>query len=122
MSQYIEALNRTRTDAQSNSLASVEIDLSTLTGRDWTRAMDDTSAVWQQEFLTNALLDLFDGAIWENNGNYYGADYLFGTPDSQHYTDTFDQYVRTFVVKRDMNLEQLVQLLGETMLEHLLAA
>lgn len=122
MSQYIEALNRSRADSQSNSLVSVEIDLSSLTGKDWVEAMDDPSAAWQQEFLTKALLDLFTGAIWENNEIYYGADYLFGTPDPQRYIDTFDQYVRTFMVKREQNLEQLVQLLGETMLEQLLAA
>ena len=125
MSQYIEALNRSRADSQKNSLTSVEIELSTLTGKDWAETMGDPSAAWQQGFLTRTLLDLFDEAIWENNGTYYGADYLFGTSvqtDPQHYIDIFDQYVRAFMDKRDLSLEQLVQLLGETMLNRLLAA
>ena len=80
MSEYIEALNRSRSEKEKSSLTSVEIDLSTLTGRDWVESMDDPSAGWQQGFLTKALLSLFKQAIWELDGQFYGADYLLGEP------------------------------------------
>ena len=125
MSQYIEALDRSRSDKRKNSLTSVEIDLSTLTGRDWIETMDDPSAGWQQEFLSNALLNLFKQAIWEINDQFYGADYLLGEScraNPLHYIETFDHYVRAFPDTRHFSLDQLVQLSGEAMLDRQLVA
>lgn len=125
MSQYIEALNRSRSDKQKNSLASVEIDLSTLTGRDWVETMDDSSAGWQQGFLSKALLNLFEQAIWEIGGQFYGADCLLGEScqaKPQHYIDIFDRYVRASPGTRHLSLDQLVRLTGEAMLDRQLVA
>jgi len=125
MSQYIETLNRSRSDQQKNSLTSVEIDLSTLTGRDWVETMGDHSAGWQQGFLSKALLNLFKQAIWEIDGQFYGADCLLGEScqaNPQHYIDIFDRYIRAFPNARHLSLDQLVQLSGEAMLDRQLVA
>ena len=125
MNAYIDAINRSRTDSNMESLAAVKIDLSSLSGSDWIDVMDDSAAVWQKEYLTDAVLKLFADSIWEIDGRFLGADCLLddcGQPESHCFIEIFDQYVRTCTAQRRLNLERLVQLAGESVLDRQVAA
>lgn len=119
MSKYIETLNRSLAESDSSSMASVKIDLSSLAGYDWIDVMDDPSAIWQKEYLTEEVLKLSADAIWEIDGQFFSVEFLLGDseqPDSQRFIEIFDQCVRASPDQRRMNLESLVQLAGESVL------
>ena len=125
MNWYIDALNRSRQESEEKFGASVKIELSSLVGKDWLDVMDDPAAVWQKKYLNKAVVALFEDAIWEIDGQFFGAGFLSGGGEQagpQYFVDIFDQYVRAFPGQGHLNLERLVQLAGEWVLDGQLAA
>lgn len=125
MERYINALNNSRLNLRKSSLVASRKQTSELTGWDWIEVMDDFSAVWQKQFMKDTLAQLFRDALWEIDGQFFGASYLMHESDrldSHSVIDLFDQFIRANPEQVGKSLELLVHMAGDAVLDQRLAA